>query len=130
MLFRSPKRDGGGALWEHQYLRILDVPAVLEAREYCADGEVVFDVSDPYGYAAGRWHLTVRDGVGRVVPAGEDSQVPTVALGGAELSAMYLGGVAPSLLGRAGRVERSQSDQQALDRLLRAGHAPFLSIWY
>lgn len=118
-------------VWEHQYLRILDVPAVLEARSHFADGEVIFDVSDPYGYAAGRWHLKVRDGVGRVTAAADVSDVRTLELGVAEVSALYLGGVASSVMARAGRATQSSSTATSLvDGVLGASTSPFLSIWY
>lgn len=51
--------------------RVLDVPAVLQARQYLASGEVVVDVKDPSGLAAGAFHLVVGGGVGRVVASGE-----------------------------------------------------------
>jgi predicted acetyltransferase len=116
-------------LWEHQYLRILDVPAVFEARGYIADGDVIFDVSDPYGYATGRWHLHIRDGAGRVTPAEDVSDVPTIELGVAELSALYLGGVRAGTLVASGRV-RAPGGSADLDRLIRTQTSPFLSIWY
>lgn len=118
-------------VWEHQYLRILDVPAALEGRGYLSDGEVVFDVTDPYGYAAGRWLLQVRDGVGSVTPAGETTGAPALELGVAELSAMYLGGVRAETLVRAGRVrERALDEVVTADSLFRATRSPFLGIWY
>jgi predicted acetyltransferase len=116
-------------VWEHQYLRILEVPAVFEARGYWADGDVILDVSDPYEYAAGRWHLQVRNGVGRVTPATGNSDVPAIELGVAELSALYLGGVRPKTLVVSGRV-RAPAGSADLDRLIRTGTCPFLSIWY
>jgi predicted acetyltransferase len=118
-------------VWEHQYLRILDVPAVFEARGYIADGEVVFDVTDPYGYAAGRWLLRVQDGVGRVTSAEGVAGVPTLHLGVAELSAMYLGGVRAETLVRAGRArDVGGSATETATRMLAAQTPPFLSIWY
>jgi predicted acetyltransferase len=116
-------------VWEHQYLRILDVPDVFEARGYIADGDVIFDVSDPYGYATGRWHLQVRDGAGRVTPAEDVSDVPTIELGVAELSALYLGGVRPNTLVSSGRVFAPDGSAD-LDRIIRTATDPFLSIWY
>ncbi|MGN6503651.1 MAG: sterol carrier protein domain-containing protein, partial [Pseudolysinimonas sp.] len=118
-------------VWEHQYLRILDVPAVFEARGYLADGEVVFDVTDPYGYAAGRWLLRVTDGVGRVTTAGDATDVPALELGVAELSALYLGGVRAETLVGAGRARDSSGSASAeATRLLGAAVPPFLGIWY
>jgi predicted acetyltransferase len=115
---------------EHQYLRILDVPAVFEARGYLADGDLVFDVTDPYGYAAGRWLLQVRDGVGHVTPTGDATGIPALELGVAELSAMYLGGVRAETLVQAGRVRESADGASAATRILAAQVPPFLSIWY
>lgn len=118
-------------VWEHQYLRILDVPAVFSARGYVADGSIVFDVTDPYGYASGRWQLTVQDGVGRVMPATDDTEVPALSLGVSELSALYLGGVKAMTLVSAGRIRESAPGAAALaDGLLRSAVTPFLSIWY
>jgi predicted acetyltransferase len=118
-------------VWEHQYLRILDVPRVFEGRGYVADGEVGFEVTDPYGYAAGRWLLRVQDGVGRVEPAPGDSAVPALSLGVAELSAVCLGGVRASTLLDAGRVRESVPGAAAIaDRVLASPVVPFLSIWY
>ncbi|HWM34586.1 MAG TPA: GNAT family N-acetyltransferase, partial [Pseudolysinimonas sp.] len=110
--------------WEHQYLRILDVAASFEARSYASVGSVVFEVSDPLGYASGTWLLTVpgsEAGTSSAADAGTSSRpgtsshavvepvetpppgIPALALGVNELSALYLGGVAvPTLVG-AGR---------------------------
>jgi predicted acetyltransferase len=117
--------------YEHQYLRILDVATSLEARGYLTDGEIVFEVRDDLGFARGRWALTVQDGVGRVEPAVDDDRAPAIALGVAELSAMYLGGVRASTLVGAGRVRELNPGAAAIaDGILRSGTTPYLSIWY
>lgn len=118
-------------VWEHQYLRILDVPAVLDARGYTTDGRIEFEVDDPYGYASGRFELTVQDGVGRVTKLAEPSGAPALTLGVPELSAIYLGGAKSSTLVGAGRIRESAPGAAALaDGLLRSETTPFLSIWY
>ncbi|MEO8095846.1 MAG: sterol carrier protein domain-containing protein, partial [Pseudolysinimonas sp.] len=118
-------------LWEHQYLRILDVKASFEGRGYLTDGEIIFDVTDPYGFAAGRHKLTIQDGVGSIHKATAGDSAPTLTLGVTELSAMYLGGVHATTLVAAGRIAESASGAAALaDGLLRSGTTPFLSIWY
>lgn len=117
-------------VWEHQYLRILDVKAVLEARGYVNDGSIVFDVTDPYGYASGLWQLTVRDGIGTVsaLTAAADSGL---SLGVAELSAMYLGGVTASTLIETRRMsEFGRGAVGVADRILTGERTSFLSIWY
>jgi predicted acetyltransferase len=116
---------------DHQYVRILDVPAALEVRRYGAPGTLALDVSDVLGHAAGRYLLEVDEhGAGRVstwegdAPAG----AVEVSLGIAELSATYLGGVSVATLVAAGRVRTT--DAAAAARMLSWHTAPRLSIWY
>jgi predicted acetyltransferase len=117
--------------WEHQYLRILDVATCLEARGYLTDGDIVFEVSDNLGFAGGRWALAVQDGVGRVEPAVDDNRAPALALGVAELSGMYLGGVRASTLVGAGRArELNRGAAAVAEGILRSASTPYLSIWY
>ena len=119
------------SVWEHQYLRILDVETAFAARDYLADGTIVFDVDDPYGYASGRWQLTVEGGKGSAKEAAGAGSVPTLTLGVPELSAIYLGGVKARTLAAAGRISESAPGAAALaDGLLRSEVTPFLSIWY
>ena len=119
-------------VWEHQYLRVLDVAAVFEARGYLGEGSVVFDVTDPLGFAEGTWQLTVRDGAAQVarldaVPPG----TPALALTANELAAIYLGGVSAATLVDAGRItELDPGSAAAADALLRVDRAPWLSVWY
>ena len=60
----SDQRAATVTVSDHQYVRILDVPAALEARTFGAPGSLLLDVSDPLGYAQGRWLLDV-DATGR-----------------------------------------------------------------
>lgn len=120
---------------DHQYVRILDVPAALEARAYGHPGAVAFDVSDPIALSGGRWLLEVGDdGAGKVRPwrdAGEVDGVPIVRLGIAELSAAYLGGVSLATLARASRVRVADAGSAArVPDLLSWPTAPRLSFWY
>ncbi len=116
---------------DHQYVRILDVPAALEARAYGAPGVFALDVSDPLGVAEGRWILRVdADGRGAVEPW--EGEAPhgavVVELGIAELSAAYLGRVSLATLAFAGRVETSDADAAA--RAFAWHATPRLSFWY
>lgn len=96
---------------DHQWLRILDVKAGLEARRYERDGLLELHVTDALGFAAGDWRVEVVDGVATVTPGGSGA----VAVSVAELSAAYLGAV-PSVT-------------PGLE-LLRTARAPWLSVWY
>lgn len=128
----ADQRAATVTLRDHQYVRILDVPAALERRRFGAPGKVVLDVTDPLGFANGRYLLDVdADGHGRVTPL-DDTAAPsdsvTVALGIEELSAAYLGGVSLATLAAAGRV--TSTDAAAAARVLSWHATPRLSIWY
>ena len=116
---------------DHQYVRILDVPAALETRRYATPGRLVLDVADPLGITEGRYLLEVgADGAARVTRLSGD--VPDgavrVALGITELSAVYLGGVSLATLTAAGRA--TTTDASTAARILSWHVAPRLSIWY
>ena len=75
---------------DHLWIRILDVPAALEARTYAAPGRLVLGVSDPFG--AGR-HVGARRryrGPATVAPTAEPADV---SHGWSSLATIYLGGV-------------------------------------
>jgi predicted acetyltransferase len=116
---------------DHQYVRILDVPAALEARAYAQPAVVALDVTDPLGFAGGRWVLRV-DAHGRgTVHEGEPDaaeEAVSVSLGILELSAAYLGGVSLATLAAAGRVASSDAEQAA--RVFAWPVTPRLSFWY
>jgi len=115
---------------DHQYVRILDVKAALEARRYDTPGRLLLDVTDPLGHATGRWMLEVdASGTGTVTAeAGIPDDVVHVRLGVTELSAAYLGGVSVAALAEAGRVQTADAATAA--RLLGWHRAPRLSFWY
>ncbi len=97
---------------DHQWVRILDVKAALEARGYEQDGRLELEVSDELGFAAG---LLGRCVVGHVTvtPGGSGATPVTVQ----QLSAAYLGAVPPvtpelGLLAPRGRpASRSGTDR-------------------
>ncbi len=121
-------------VWEHQYLRVLDVAAVYEARGYAAAGSIVFGVTDPLGFAAGVWHLVVEPGTLRATVTELDTVpdgVPALSMSANELAAIYLGGVSVATLVAAGRItELTPGSAAAADALLRVDRAPWLSVWY
>ncbi|GIT78899.1 UPF0256 protein [Leifsonia sp. LS1] len=109
---------------DHLWVRILDVPAALTARRYERDGELVLDVTDDLGFAAGRYRLTVTDGAATV---SETSDAPDVTLPVASLGSVYLGHDFARALAVAGRIE---GDVAALDALFRTAVPPRLSTWF
>jgi predicted acetyltransferase len=124
------KSDEGDHLW----VRILDVPAVLEGRRYRAPGRFALRVTDRLGYAEGAFLVEV-DGDGSAAVSLLDGEVPEgaaeLALSVADLGALYLGGVSAGTLVRAGRVtELRPGSADALDGSFRSPITPWLSIWF
>jgi len=117
---------------DHQWVRILDVPAALQARRYASPGAVALEVTDALGFAEGRWILRVGEsGAGSVelwegeaVPEG----IPAVRLGVTELSAAYLGSVSVATLASAGRVQ--STDAAAAARIFSWYEPARLSFYY
>lgn len=98
-------------IYDHHWIRILDVAAALESRSYERDGVLEFRVSDPLGFADGGYRLEVVDGRGTVTSV-DDARLE---LDIAALSAAYLGAVPPVTPELA---------------LLATVRAPYLGTWY
>jgi predicted acetyltransferase len=107
------------------WVRVLDVPAALTARPWGRDGEVVLEVADPLGHAAGRFRVVTRDGSAEVTLTEQD---PDVVLGADVLGALYLGGVSVETLVRAGRV--SGSGVRTFAAMTDIGPAPYCPTFF
>ena len=127
----ADQRAAQVSVTDHHYVRVLDVPAALEARRYQAADVIDLTVTDPLGHAQGRWVLDVDEsGQGSVHPLTGDSPqgAVRVGLGVQELSAAYLGGVSLATLAYAGRIETN--DAFAAARVFAWPVPPRLSYWY
>jgi predicted acetyltransferase len=71
------------------WLRMLDIPAVLEARSYAADVSVVLDISDAAPGGGGRYVLDVQGGRAKCVPTDAAADVHTEL---SVLGSLYMGG--------------------------------------
>ena len=110
---------------DHLWIRILDVPAALEARTYAAPGRLVLGVTDPLGPGGGSWALEVDpSGHATVTTTDEPADVSMTI---EELAAIYLGGISPLTLVAAGRMSGKAAE---LEAIFRSPVAPFLSIWF
>ena len=124
----ADRRGASASVHDHEWLRILDVPAALEARGYAAPGSHVISVRDGLGFADGTWMLEVdADGTARVAPTDAE---PQVSMPVTSLAAMYLGGVRGATLRTAGLLDASDDAVRALDRTFASDTAPTLGIWY
>ncbi|GAB2581501.1 GNAT family N-acetyltransferase [Streptomyces capparidis] len=110
------------------WVRLLDVPRALTARDWFTDGELVLDVEDPFLGEHGRHLLTVRDGRADCAPTDRE---PDLSLDVSDLGSVYLGGTAPSTLVRAGHIRAHRPGAAALaDALFRAERAPHCLHWF
>ena len=113
---------------DHGWLRILDVPAALQARTYAGeDLEITVEVTDALGFAEGIWRVRVSGGTATVQAT---DAAPDVTLDVATLSSAYVGGVPLTQLAAAGRVHGDGAQIIAFSEALRSPEAPVLSIWY
>lgn len=86
---------------EFLWVRVLDVTTCLGGRPWTSDGEVVMEVDDPQGYAAGRWSVAVRDGAATVERT-EDAA--DVRLSAETLATVLMGAASVGVLHAAGRL--------------------------
>ncbi len=137
-LLEDPRAVTFSDVVDHLWLRVIDPIAALGARRYSAPGRLVIEVDDPLGIASGRFDLVVDD-AGRAEVTALDladaaasaKGVRRIRLGVRELGAIYLGGVHPSVLARAGRVsDVSPGSIAAADAMFAAQRTPHLSIWF
>ncbi|MGV0626677.1 enhanced intracellular survival protein Eis [Mycolicibacter minnesotensis] len=83
------------------WLRMMDIPAVLQARRYAADLSVVLAVRDGFRGDGGRFALQIRDGLARCTVTDSAAQVE---LDLDVLGSLYLGAHRASSLAAAGRL--------------------------
>jgi predicted acetyltransferase len=102
-LVDEPRRLGG-ALLDSLWVRLVDLPAALEARRYAAPVDVVLQVTDPLLEAnSGRWRLT---GGPEKAACTRTTDAADLACTITELGAAYLGGTSLGALAAAGRIEQ------------------------
>lgn len=125
-LMQEPRRSRF-SLKDGLYVRLVDVPAALEARGYNGDGTIVIEVSDPFcPWNEGRYSITT-------APDGASCERTTasaqIACTATDLAAAYLGGTGFRRLHRAGRVQELAPGTLALaDALFAADPAPWCAV--
>jgi predicted acetyltransferase len=110
------------------WLRVLDVPTTLEARRYAAPGQLVIEVVDPMGYAAGRFTLDAGpDGASCTPTTAEPDLVAPVTA----LSSAYLGGFSWAQLQAAGWLDEVRPGGVArADALFSTPRAPWCPMMF
>ncbi|GAA2086791.1 GNAT family N-acetyltransferase [Pseudolysinimonas kribbensis] len=117
--------------FDMQYLRVLDVKRVLEARAYEVPGEVSFEVTDDLGFASGTWTARASTAGTVIAAAGEVADSGDLELGVVELGAMLCGGTSARTLAAAGRVvERGPGALDRATAMLASTRPPRIDSWY
>lgn len=127
-MLADPRRLRTTRVSDHLWLRIIDVPAALGAREYGADELLVLEVTGAgRGGTASRFTLET-DAGGGACRRSRRNEAPQLSLSMADLGAIYLGGVAPSVLAAAGRVHELEPGAVArADTMFASPVPPFCS---
>ena len=110
------------------WVRLLDVPAAMAARSYGTAGRLVLEVTDPLGFAAGRFALDASPEGATCVSTDEraDLTIPVRTLGAA-----FLGGMRLSTLHAAGWLDEHTPGAVARgDAILAGGVAPWCNTWF
>ncbi len=94
------------------WVRLLDIPRALEARHYRVPGQLVMEVADGFGNSAGRYRLEAGPSQALVSITTEPADL---VLDVGELGAIYLGGIRPGELARAGLLTGSEQAVRAAD---------------
>lgn len=89
------------------WLRLMDIPAALEARSYQGDLNAVLEVSDEFRSDGGCFALEIRNGRARCVPTGAPADVST---GLDVLGSMYFGSHRASMFAAANRLRSNDSE--------------------
>ncbi|MFF3037433.1 GNAT family N-acetyltransferase [Arthrobacter citreus] len=116
------------ALW----LRALDPAAMLRARGFESDGNLVISITDPLGLANGRWLLQASAGTAVVTELGNDAPggIPAVEADAAAFASLYLGGVPAAMLAAAGGIRGSAEAVGVLGRLFDVARPPYCSTHF
>jgi predicted acetyltransferase len=127
-LLAEPRRLGL-RVEDGMWIRLVDVPAALEARGYRADGQIVFEVRDAFcPWNDGRYELTVEAGRASCTASVRPADI---ACSVNDLGAAYLGGPTLGQLARAGLVveERAGSLAQA-DAMFASVPSPWSAVHF
>ncbi len=129
-MLADPRRLRTREVSDHLWVRILDILGALEGRGYSATERLVIEVISVDPSVGGRFVLESgpRSGSCRRATKGEKGQL---VVGLADLGAIYLGGVAPSVLAAAGRVKELRPGALAVaDRVFASPVAPFCTLGF
>ncbi len=125
-LLADSRRLAVNAVADDLYVRLLDIPRALAAREYSAAGELVVEVAERFPAVGTHRYLLQTGGPGEGSDCRPSDREPDLSLDADGLGAAYLGGVSFSTLARAGRTAARDARSLALaDAMFSTGIAPY-----
>jgi predicted acetyltransferase len=112
---------------DRSWLRIVDVEAALGARHYGRAGAIVLRVEDAFcPWNQGCYELVVTEDGGPAEIARVDQHEADLELDASTLASVYLGGVAPTTFGAAGRIhETTPGSIRRADLMFANDRPPF-----
>jgi predicted acetyltransferase len=118
---RRARADASDGLW----VRIMDVPAALEARKYLQPGHFTLGVHDPLHRAGGSFAVEISSA--GTASCSSTSAVPDIDIDLEDLSSAYLGRSRLSALHRAGRLTGDAATVARVEQAFAWHRAPWCS---
>ena len=123
----DPRQLRSRHVFDMVWVRPVDPGRALAARRYPARGDFVIEITDDW-MPENSGRIRVEGGPDGALAGPAGGRGPDIALGPCELGSILLGGVAPSALGRAGRIdELTPGALAAADAFFSAGRPPYCS---
>ncbi|MBA3338576.1 MAG: GNAT family N-acetyltransferase [Geodermatophilaceae bacterium] len=127
-LLSDPRRARVSDRHDFLWCRVLDVPAVLSARRYRGQGDLILEITDPQGIATGRYELSGGPDGADCMPTTRSADL-TMPVG--TLGAVVLGGYSLRQLARAGRADEHRSGVlDTADLVFSTVAPPWCSTWF
>jgi predicted acetyltransferase len=113
------------------WLRPIDTAGLLGSRTYGLDGTLTLAVTDPFLELDSTVGTFTLDGGPDGAKCLRSDAEPDLLLDAAQLGAVVLGGVRPSVLARAGRLEvRDAATLRLADAMFGTDRDPYASTWF
>lgn len=123
LLLGDPRAARSDFHSDFMWLRVLDVPAALSVRSYATTGQLVLDVRDPAGHAAGRFLV---DGSPDGALCTRTTRSADLTLDVGTLSTLYLGDESATRLAALGAVhEETSGALSRADLMFRTPRRPW-----
>jgi len=108
---------------DHLWLRVLDLPAAIEARRWATNGSVILGVDDPLLSAnSGTWKLVVEDGWAQL----DRSQAePEITMSISAVAPLLTGAASPHTLTASAAIRGAPDALERLAGMARVDRAPF-----